>query len=145
MLMRIFKVLVLSLFWVSIFSSSALAAVGESHSDDFDWNPVMNAIIQVESGGNQSAKNGNQVGAMQITPIMVAECNSILKGRGNKKRYRLSDRLNIKKSKEMFLLVQSKYNPRNDIEKAIRLWNGGINYSIKYTQRYFDKVMKFIN
>lgn len=143
--MRIFKVLVLSLFFVSVSSLSALAAGSEGHSDDFDWNPIMDAIIQVESGGNQSAKNGNQLGAMQITPIMVAECNSILKGRGNKKRYRLSDRLSIRKSKEMFLLVQSKYNPRNDIEKAIRSWNGGINYSIKHTQRYFNKVMKFIN
>ena len=144
MLMRIFRVLVLTLFFVSFSSHTALSAGSESCSDEFDWTPIMEAIIQVESGGNESAKCGNQVGAMQITPILVAECNSILKARGQKKRYKLSDRLSLKKSKEMFLLVQSKYNPRNDIEKAIRSWNGGVNYSVKHTQRYFNKVMKLI-
>ncbi len=79
---------------------------------------------------------------MQITPILVLECNQILKKRKSKKRYRLSDRLSVAKSKEMFLLFQSAYNPKNSIERAIRSWNGGLNYSIKCTQRYFEKVMK---
>ena len=47
----------------------------------FDWSDVMDAIIQVESNGNRHAKNGNQVGAMQITPILVKDCNQILKQR----------------------------------------------------------------
>ncbi len=79
---------------------------------------------------------------MQITPILVAECNQILRERKSKKRFTLADRFSVSKSKEMFLLVQSKYNPLNNIEKAIRSWNGGINYSVKRTQRYFQKVMK---
>lgn len=108
----------------------------------FDWEPVMKAIIQVESEGNTKAVRGKSCGAMQITPILVAECNNILKGRNSKTRYTLRDRFNLEKSKEMFLLMQSEFNPGNNVEKAIRAWNGGNNYNKKRTQRYFEKVMK---
>ena len=111
-------------------------------TDNFDWEPVMKAIVQVESEGNTRAVKGNSCGAMQITPILVAECNNILKKRNSKKRYTLRDRFSLEKSKEMFLLMQSQFNPLNDIEKAIRSWNGGNKYSVKRTQRYFEKVMK---
>jgi hypothetical protein len=122
---------------------SAEVAESEGASNkEFDWDPVINALIQVESGGNANAKGGNSVGVLQITPICVAECNQILRSRKSKKRYKLSDRFSIQKSKEMFLLFQSKYNPMNNIEKAIRSWNGGIHYSVKRTQRYYEKVMK---
>ncbi|EJP32032.1 hypothetical protein HMPREF1146_0221 [Prevotella sp. MSX73] len=40
----------------------------------------------------------------------------------------------------MFLLIQSVYNPLNNVEKAIRSWNGGNNYTLKRTQHYFEKV-----
>lgn len=111
-------------------------------TETFDWEPVMKAIVQVESEGNTRAVKGNSCGAMQITPILVAECNNILKKRNSKKRYTLRDRFSLEKSKEMFLLMQSQFNPLNDIEKAIRSWNGGNKYSVKRTQRYFEKVMK---
>ena len=84
---------------------------------EFDWEPVMNAIIQVESAGNTKAVRGKSCGAMQITPILVAECNNILKGRNSKTRYTLRDRFNLEKSKEMFLLMQSKFNPSNNVEE----------------------------
>ena len=109
-----------------------------------DWEPVMKAIIQVESGGKSNARNGNQCGAMQITPILVAECNNILKQQGSKKRYTLKDRFDVKKSKEMFLLIQSHHNPKNNVEHAIRSWNGGQKYSRRATQRYFEKVMSYL-
>ena len=111
-------------------------------TENFDWEPVMKAIVQVESEGNTRAVKGNSCGAMQITPILVAECNNILKKRNSKKRYTLRDRFSLEKSKEMFLLMQSQFNPLNDIEKAIRSWNGGNKYSVKRTQRYFEKEMK---
>ena len=123
------------------------AASASNHSTEnsrFNWGPVMAAIIQVESGGNPNAVSGNSVGAMQITPILVAECNNILKLRKSNKRFKLSDRLNIQKSKEMFLLIQSQYNPLNNIEQAIRSWNGGMRYSKRRTQHYFNKVMRFL-
>ena len=111
-------------------------------TENFDWEPVMKAIVQVESEGNTRAVKGNSCGAMQITPILVADCNNILKKRNSKKRYTLRDRFSLEKAKEMFLLMQSQFNPLNDIEKAIRSWNGGNKYSVKRTQRYFEKVMK---
>ena len=113
-------------------------------TEDFDWEPVMQAIIQVESEGNAKAVKGNSCGAMQITPILVAECNQILIKRNSKKRFTLRDRFSLAKSKEMFELIQSYFNPLNDIERAIRSWNGGNKYSVKRTQRYFEKVMKHL-
>lgn len=123
---------------------AASASNHSTESSTFNWGPVMAAIIQVESGGNPHAVSGNSVGAMQITPILVAECNNILKLRKSNKRFKLSDRLNVQKSKEMFLLIQSQYNPLNNIEQAIRSWNGGMRYSKRRTQHYFNKVMRFL-
>lgn len=124
---------------------AALAGGDEQTTADFDWEPVMEAVIQVESGGNPNARSGNSCGAMQITPICVAQCNIILKARKSKKRYSLKDRFDVAKSKEMFRLIQSFYNVENNIEKAIRSWNGGMRYSIKGTQRYYEKVMSYLN
>lgn len=109
--------------------------------EDFNWDPIIDAIIQVESEGNAKAMSGIYCGAMQIAPILVEECNNILKSRGIKKRYSLSDRFSTKKSREMFKLYQSYHNPSNDVEKAIRSWNGGQRYSVRATNRYYRKVM----
>ena len=73
---------------------------------------------------------------------LVAECNQILKKLKKSGKYRLVDRLSVSKSKEMFLLIQAIHNPMNDVEKAIRSWNGGMKYSVRRTQRYFEKVKK---
>ena len=110
-----------------------------------NWEPVMDAIIQVESEGDRLAKSGNQVGAMQIKPILVKECNRILELQNSKKRFALNDRYFIRKSKEMFLVILSFYNTKNDVEYAIRSWNGGHNYSQRATQRYYEKVTKLLN
>ena len=127
-----------------VMGANAAAESGAAQTENFDWEPVIKAIVQVESEGDTRAVKGNSCGAMQITPILVAECNNILKKRKSKKRYTLRDRFSLEKSKEMFLLMQSHFNPLNDIEKAIRSWNGGNKYSVKRTQRYFEKVMKCI-
>ena len=116
-------------------------AKSATKTSGFDWNPIMDAIIQVESEGNPKAVSGNSVGAMQITPILVEDCNDILKRQKSKKQYTLADRYSVSKSKEMFLLIQKYYNPENDVEKAIRLWNGGVKYSLKATNRYYKKVL----
>ena len=139
---RILRIVCLSIIMVSVSPIFAVAEKVERKNSGFDWEPVMKAIIQVESEGNPKAVSGNSCGAMQITPILVRECNYILKKRNSKKRYTLNDRFSVVKSKEMFLLIQSHFNPTNNIEKAIRSWNGGMRYSVKRTQRYYNKVMK---
>jgi len=135
----------LSLTILSLIPMAASAAIkGNNSSASFDWTPVMEAIIQVESEGNARAVSGNSVGAMQITPILVEECNEILKNRKSDKRFTMNDRYNVEKSKEMFLLIQSHYNKTNNVEKAIRSWNGGPRYGIKATNNYLAKVMRLL-
>jgi hypothetical protein len=130
---------------ILLMTSLSVGAVTRGNSSaPFDWNSVMEAIIQVESGGNPNAVSGKSVGAMQITPICVKECNIILQKRGSKLRYTMNDRYDVKKSKQMFLLIQSYHNKANNVEKAIRLWNGGPRYSIKGTNRYYRKVMRYL-
>ena len=140
---RIVKNVCLSLTILSLVPHIALAATkGGESSEQFDWSAVMEAIILVESEGNPRAVSGNSVGAMQITPILVRECNNILKARGSEKRFTLADRYSVGKSKEMFLLIQSHHNPQNSVEKAIRSWNGGMHYSKRATNGYYAKVMR---
>ena len=112
----------------------------------FDWNPVINAIIQVESKGNPKAYNpkGDCCGILQITPGLVKQCNIWLKAEKSKKRYTLSDRYNVEKSKEMFIMVQNHYNKSNNIERAIRVWNGGPGFKVSSTNGYYRKVMKYL-
>ena len=136
------KIVRLCILFIFVLTSQISASAKESFT--FNWQPVIDAIIEVESNGDTRAKSGNSVGAMQITPILVAECNNILRSRNQKKRYRLSDRFSLQKSKEMFLLMQSQFNQENNVEKAIRAWNGGNNFSKKRTQRYFEKVMRVL-
>ena len=135
------SVSLLALMMVSLTASATGNATKSTKAAGFNWNPVMDAIIQVESEGNPNAVSGNSVGAMQITPILVKDCNDILKKQKSKKRYTMADRYSVSKSKEMFLIIQKYYNPENNVEKGIRLWNGGIKYTLKATNRYYQKVL----
>ena len=117
----------------------------------FNWESVINAIIQVESKGNQKAYNkaGNCVGVLQITPVLVKECNNILKNQKSAKRYTMQDRWNAEKSKEMFVIIQEKHNPEHNIEKAIKCWNCGGFYLKNNGWKnksvdYYKKVMKYL-
>lgn len=140
---RIAKIVCLGfVLFISVHSSARAGINANENPSTFDWSRVIEAIISVESEGNPNAVSGNSCGAMQITPILVKECNLILARRRSKKRFSLRDRFSVEKSKEMFLLIQSYHNPENNIEKAIRAWNGGQRYSVRRTQRYYNKVMR---
>ena len=139
---KIAKVTVLT----TVLTFEAFAVQGrENGSKNYDWDPLMDAITHVESRGDSRAVSGRSCGAMQITPILVQQCNIILKERGDKRRYTLNDRLSVKKSREMFVLIQSYYNPTNNVEKAIRIWNGGPRYKVRSTQGYYKRVMRAYN
>lgn len=149
-MIKFFRVVII---FLCVFGIGVNPAMGTEISDDgetvktedFNWEPVLQAIVYVESRGNVKAVSGNSCGAMQITPVLVQECNNILKQRNSKKRYTLRDRFSLEKSKEMFVLIQSRFNPENDVEKAIRAWNGGSHYNVRRTQGYFNKVMAYLN
>ena len=116
-----------------------------SFSQTYNWTKVINAIAIVESNNNPRAVGGGgSVGLLQITPVLVRDCNKILAKQKSTKRYTLADRLNADKSKEMFVIIQEYYNPSHNVEKAIRLWNGGPNYSVRGTQNYYNKVRKHL-
>ena len=143
-MIQLFKkgsVCLMALTFTLIASAGGGNVKSSTKTSGFDWNPVMDAIIQVESEGNPNAVSGNSVGVMQITPILVKDCNDILTKQKSKKRYTMADRYSVAKSKEMFLIIQKYYNPENNIEKAIRLWNGGVKYTTRATNRYYKKVL----
>lgn len=107
-------------------------------SANIEWQTLIKAISAVESGHNPRAVNGQHAGLLQISPVCVRECNNI----AGYKKYTYNDRYSPEKSIEMFNLIQSKYNPEKNLEKAARLWNGGPG-GVKYpgrTNRYWKKV-----
>ena len=127
-----------------MFMSMPTLMLAEGEENDYDWTPVIDAIIQVESKGNPNARSGIYCGVLQISPVLVQECNNILKRRGSAKRFTLNDRFNVKKSKEMFVIIQSYYNPKHNVERAIRMWQGGCNFNVRSTQRYYERVMSYM-
>lgn len=139
------------------FVMSILTLTASAQKKEFDWNPVMDAIIQVESKGNAKAHNpnGDCAGILQITPILVKECNQILQNKKSSKRYvydkkgecrssKWDDRYSVEKSKEMFIMLQEHFNPEHNIEKAIRCWNSGFYGNWRNRSgEYYRKVMKY--
>jgi hypothetical protein len=81
--------------------------------------------IYIESRGNAKVVDGNQVGALQINPVMIRECNNILKRAGEDKSYDLTDRFDLIKSKEIYRIVMEHHNPDFDLFTASSIWNAG--------------------
>lgn len=119
---------------------TSLGTYAQKTFDHDYWESTITAIVHVESNGNTNAVNGSCVGPMQISRQLVKECNKILRQKKSSKRYTLSDRKSLTKSKEMFYLFQEKYNTSGDITRAIRTWNGGLHYKTSRTNRYLRKV-----
>lgn len=119
----------------------------DENIDTTQWDKVIDAIIQVESRGNPNAynKSSGATGAMQIKKIVVDDCNEYLEKLKKKRRFTYEDRWDVQKSKEMFVLIQMRYNKTNDIEKAARIWNGGCCYTKESTDEYYRKFLSFYN
>lgn len=118
------------------------ANANENGGNDYNWDAIIDAIIQVESQGDKNARHDSSLGVLQITPVCVTECNNILRRKKSKKRFSLSDRLSIKKSKEMFILIMNEFNKKHSAKEACRIWNGGI-HSKSVKQKYWEKFLKF--
>ena len=80
------------------------------NSSEFDWMPIINAIIQVESKGQTHvvSKDGKCVGVLQIQKVVVDDCNQYLSYymKSNQKLFTYDDRYDKEKSIEMFILIQ---------------------------------------
>jgi len=121
-------------------------------SDVVDTETLINALIEVESLGNDSAIGdvhliGNEaVGALQIRPIMIREVNRILKIQKLTKRFKRKDRYNRTKSIEMFMVWKDYHHPEGGFETIARNWNGGPKgYKNKRTEKYWVKVQIELN
>ena len=110
-----------------------------------DVEPLIQAMIMVESEGNDSAyhKGEKAAGCLQIRPIMVREVNRILEIQNSELEYTLEDRWSREKSIEMFHIVNGYHNKNSTYEEIARAWNGGPNWFKKsLTKRYWKRVQK---
>ncbi len=106
------------------------------------WGAVIEAIAQVESERNPKAvsRNGCYVGYLQISKILVNECNAI----AGFKKYTYEDRKDRQKSIDMFIDFMERHNPSGNMERAIRLWNSGDRNCMNRksrTEGYYRRVM----
>lgn len=107
---------------------------------DYDWELFTQALIWVESKGDSKAIGSkDDVGVLQITPILVEDCNRILKNEG----FTLEDRLDSLKSVEMFNIIQDHYNPQHDYHLALKIWNG--QAPLSYHRKVMDKFNEIKN
>ena len=155
--MRIAKIILLvsslSLLYISYitnFSEEKGTAIGITPSVDRaepivverdTISDLIDAMIQVESTGNDSAVNHrtSAVGCLQIRPIMVEDVNRIL----TVKKYSLSDRYSRKKSIEMFNIWRGHYHKGSTMQTMARCWNGGTNgEKKKVTIKYWNKIKR---
>ena len=105
-------------------------------SDIDEWSLLIEAIIWVESRGNDNAVGRhNDAGCLQITPVYIAEANSII---GRKGYYKLDDRFNRQKSIEIFSVVNAYHNIERCHERAISLHNPRADSS--YRNRIMQKL-----
>lgn len=123
--------------------SMTMTAQSKSQADlQKKWGAVIEAIAMVESEGNPKrvSRNGLYVGYLQISEILVLECNRI----AGYKKYTYADRYDKQKSINMFIDYQEFHNKTGNMEKAIRLWNSGdVNCMMRKarTEGYYKKVM----
>ena len=128
-----------------LFTLSLSLSVSHAQYEDMPIDCLVEAIIQVESRGDSTAKGdrGWAVGVLQIWPIMVREVNRIQEKNGSDVRYVYTDRLSVKKSIEMFHIWREYYHSDSDWETIARCWNGGPSGSSHHrTKCYWLKVKK---
>lgn len=107
---------------------------------DYDWEMFTQALIWVESKGDSKAVGKlDDIGVLQIRPIIVEDCNRILE----MEVFKLEDRLDSLKSVEMFNIIQDHYNPQHDYHWALKLWNSGAPLS--YHRKVMDKFNEIKN
>lgn len=101
------------------------------------------AIEWCESRQNRLAYNINEnaAGILQIRPVMIAEANRLI----GWEKYTLSDRFDVRKSRELFILIQtSKLNDPYNLDSLAHVWNCGSNDAakLKKTMDYRDRVRR---
>ena len=105
-----------------------------------EWTILTMAIMKTESEFDPSRIGATQdVGIMQFTPIAVEEVNRILRLEGKEEEYSHLDAFDIRKSIEMFNIIQGYHNKEQNISKAIHQHNPG-GASIGYGKKVYDNI-----
>lgn len=120
-------------------------------NNQLTWDDFVEAVIQVESRGNDLAYNEreNAVGCLQIRPIMVKEVNRVLKTNKSNLTFTLNDRWDRQKSIDMFDIIADEIyccvglSQMEFFEIVARKWNGGPSGHKKTaTIEYWNKIKK---
>ena len=114
---------------------------GAVEIDRHSFNNLLKAIATVESNNDPNAYNAdeNAAGLYQIRPILLKDCNRILR----KPRFKLADRFDPVKSGYIASIYLGHYGAGKSIEQLARIWNGGpLGYKKKSTKKYWEKVKK---
>ena len=104
------------------------------------FKPLLSAIAHVESRGipNMVSKSGKYHGLLQQSSISVDDCNEFANA-----SFKHSDRLNPKKTVQMFLITQKRYNKTMSFEMACRIWSRhDINGTNPSAAKYWERVRK---
>lgn len=139
----IYLILAMSL----LFSCTAEEPLIETPEEMDEWTTLKLAIIKTESEYDSTAVGRSRdIGLFQITPVYVAEVNRLL----GQERFIHEDAFDTIKANEMFEILQAFRNPEHDIDKAIRLHNGGSAYARKVKDnmsyiRTYESVKRVIN
>ena len=105
-----------------------------------EWAILTMAIMKTESEFDPSHIGATQdVGIMQFTPIAVEEVNRILRLEGKEGEYSHLDAFDIRKTIEMFNIIQNYHNKEQNISKAIYQHNPG-GASIGYGKKVYDNI-----
>lgn len=110
---------------------------------EIKWDLVFKSISIIESGNNPLARSDSGDGLLQILPQgsggYLDEANRI----AGYEKYQDEDRFCPEKSRSIWEDVMSYWNPKKDINKAIRFHNpnGGDEYFLKVF-RVYKKLLK---
>jgi hypothetical protein len=134
--------------------TTSVEVVSSKTQTEPTWDDFIEAVIYVESRGNDSAYNKSEeaVGCLQIRPIMVREVNRKLRKWNAPFRYTLDDRWDRQKSIEMFEIMAEQIPCCEDqefmefAEVVARKWNGGGRGHLKEsTLPYWNRIKEKIN
>lgn len=104
---------------------------------------LLNAIAIVESNNDPLAvgDGGTAIGILQISPIMIDDCNRIL----GYPEFSLSDRWNMERSRQMANIYFDHYCKDMSLIDKARCWNGGPDgWKQDCTLAYADKIERLL-
>ena len=118
------------------------------------WDDFVNAVIYVESRGNDSAyhKKEKAVGCLQIRPIMVREVNRVLRKHKVNLKFEMNDRWNRQKSIDMFDIMAEEVEcclgltQLEFFEIVASKWTGGPRgHNKQSTEIYWERIKNQLN